>query len=179
MLLHPRRVLRTLLPALALVLAGTVAATHPFDASHPAAVTPTMPTLSASGLRAIADDGINPLAATTASPAPAARSAPTPTPAARRPKITGTASYYPGTRGFIGQAEVALPGALGGKYTGGITETVTICADRCATLPVVDYCNCYWGTDRQRVADLTPEAWALISDQPLSRGLIRVTVILG
>jgi hypothetical protein len=180
MLRNPRRVLRTLLPALALVLAGTVAATHVLDASPPAAMNPTMPTLSAVGLRAVADDGARPLPATAAATAaPEARKAPTPTPAARRPKITGLASYYPGTRGFIGRAEVALPGALGGQYTGGITETVTICADRCATLPVVDYCNCYWGTDRQRVADLTPEAWALVSDQPLSRGLITVTVILG
>jgi hypothetical protein len=184
MLRNPRRVLSTLLPALALVLAGT-AATHAFDVPHSSldasrpAPHPSLPALTAGELQAIADDGAGPASTgTAATEAPEARKAPTPTPAPRRPRVTGIASHYPGTRGFIGQAAVALPGPLGGQYTGGISGTVTVCAERCATLPVVDYCDCYWGTSRQRVADLTPAAWALVTDLPLSRGLVTVTVIL-
>ena len=99
------------------------------------------------------------------------RATPTPTPA-----ISGIASNYPGTAGWIGQATVALPGDLGGRYTGAVNGEVTVCADRCATFPVVDWCECYWGTDDQRIVDLSQAAWAAISDAPLSEGLIKVTL---
>jgi len=95
--------------------------------------------------------------------------------------LSGTATYYCCTLGYTGQAVVALPGALGGHYDPPpASRYVTICADRCARLPVVDYCACYWGTSSQRIADLSPEAWVAISD--LDRhvaGVVRVTIHFG
>jgi len=91
-------------------------------------------------------------------------------------QLSGIASTYCCTRGYSGQAVVALAGGLGGRYTGSINGYVTVCADRCARLPVVDYCQCYWGTSDQRLVDLSPEAWYAISDLPRSRGLISVRV---
>jgi hypothetical protein len=95
-------------------------------------------------------------------------------------QVSGRATWYCCSSGWRGQAVVALPGALGGHYKSPpATRFVTVCATRCAVLPVVDYCGCLWGTPSQKVADLSPEAWAAITDIGLSRGVISVTVNLG
>jgi len=94
--------------------------------------------------------------------------------------VSGKATWYCCSAGWRGQAVVALPGALGGHYDAPpAARFVTVCADRCAVLPVADFCGCLWGTANQKVADLSPEAWAAISDSSLSRGVITVTIHLG
>ncbi len=110
-----------------------------------------------------------------ASPAPTATAVPTPTPTT---EVAGIGSNYPGTAGWMGQATVAMPGDLGGQYSGEVNGHVTVCADRCVRFPVVDWCQCYWGTDDQRVVDLSHSAWALVSDASLTEGLVEVRVIL-
>lgn len=94
--------------------------------------------------------------------------------------VSGKATWYCCSRGWRGQAVVALPGALGGRYKAPPSSyQVTVCADRCVVLPVVDYCGCSWGTADQKVADLSPEAWAAVTDSALSRGVVRVTIHFG
>jgi hypothetical protein len=116
---------------------------------------------------------VNPPVAIAAATAP-------PPPPLTGDKVTGLATWYCCSVGWRGEPVVALPGALGGHYDAPpAARYVTVCAERCASLPVVDYCSCFWGTADQKVADLSPEAWALISDADLNAGVIGVTVHLG
>ena len=119
-------------------------------------------------------------------PIPTARPTPPPAPRVAPPPtlsgstVSGKATYYCCSLGYRGQAVVALPGALGGHYDPPpAARYVTVCADRCVSLPVVDYCGCSWGTAGQKVADLSPEAWAAVTDRSRSLGVVQVTIHLG
>jgi hypothetical protein len=93
--------------------------------------------------------------------------------------VTGVASSYSESAGWEGKATVALPTEIGGGIPDGRPTYVLVCADRCVSMPVVDSCPCYVGTDDQRVANLSHEAWRQVSDMPLKEGLIEVEIRLS
>jgi len=93
-------------------------------------------------------------------------------------RLSGVASSYRFTHGFETTPTAALPVAIGGATPGSKYAWVAVCADRCARLPVVDVCDCYFGTDDQRIVNLSQAAWQLISDAPLAEGVIPVDLYL-
>jgi hypothetical protein len=142
-----------------------------------AEVAPPIGPESLGGNPALANPGSAPMQATLYSRHGSSKVSPAP---ASGTVISGKATWYCCSRGWRGVAVVALPGAFGGHFHAPpASYHVTVCADRCVVLPVVDYCGCYWGTSRERVADLSPEAWAAITDTSLSRGVLSVTVHFG
>ena len=81
--------------------------------------------------------------------------------------LIGTATWY-GTGPGAGHAAAGpeLRRALGPGWRG---TTVQVCADRCVTVVLDDWCAC-----RDRVIDLSDEDFARLA--PLSAGVLRVTV---
>ena len=86
----------------------------------------------------------------------------------------GVATWYCCTRGYDGQAVVALPGA---RYVpaGRPTDKVRVCVrqetERCGVFPVVDFCGC----PGNRIVDLSATA-ARSLELDLSRGIWPATV---
>ena len=87
----------------------------------------------------------------------------------------GIATWYCCTRGYDGQAVVAMPGA---RYipAGRPTQRVRVCVrqddvKRCGVFPVVDFCGC----PGERIVDLSTTA-AHQLDLDLSRGIWPATV---
>src|SRR6188474_2549290 len=111
------------LAALLFALTATVVAVAGVAAATLADTSPSVPDpLASSDLRAVPHLAPEPGGAEPSEP----------------PVMTGIASNYAGTAGWMGEATIALPGDLGGRYTGDVSGIVTVCADRCAVLPVVD-----------------------------------------
>jgi hypothetical protein len=100
--------------------------------------------------------------------APAAGSrTPAPRPSAIAATVRGRASWY----GVDGDVAAAGPALRHGHWRGSLVD---VCADRCVTVRLVDFCQCLRGQRSERVIDLSPSAFALLA--PLSAGLIHVTV---
>ena len=79
----------------------------------------------------------------------------------------GTASWYDDGSG--------LYAAVPSYRFGDPTYPLNVCAGtRCVQVTVRDHCQCHVGTSRERIIDLSRDAFSRLA--PLSRGLVRVTL---
>jgi hypothetical protein len=91
--------------------------------------------------------------------------------AAQQPaRLEGTASWYR-TPGLTAAAGPELRQAIGKDWRGSV---VSVCAGRCVTVTLTDWCQCYRGERRERVIDLSDSAFERLA--PLAVGLVRVRV---
>lgn len=87
--------------------------------------------------------------------------------------IGGRASWYDWRTGEAA-AGPALRDLLGKDWRG---SRVRVCSgSRCVLVRLTDWCQCYRGTDRERLIDLDDRAFAALAQ--LSRGVIRVEIAL-
>lgn len=89
--------------------------------------------------------------------------------------IAGTASYYndPNASGLY----AAVPSWHFGDHRYSLKVCRQDQPSRCVTVTVRDFCQCYVGTSKERIIDLSPEAFKRLA--PLSAGLVHVFVEEG
>jgi hypothetical protein len=89
------------------------------------------------------------------------------------PVVEGTASWY-NWHPREAAAGPRLRALLGRDWRG---KTVKVCVSHhCALVRLTDWCGCFKGTARERLIDLDDHVFAALA--PLSRGLLRVRVVL-
>jgi hypothetical protein len=86
-----------------------------------------------------------------------------------RGSIRGRASWF--ATGPDGPYGAAGPALRSGNWRG---SKVRVCADDCVVVTLNDWCQCYRNESRERVIDLSDEAFARLA--PLSAGIINVRV---
>lgn len=129
------------------------------EASRPATQPAPAPSASAGN-----EQGMTAPAAVSRTPAPGGLGA------RRAPVVPrGTASWY-AVSGDVAAAGPALRRALG-DWRGALVE---VCAGRCVTVKLVDFCQCYKGQRGERLLDLSDSAFAQLA--PLAVGILHVRV---
>lgn len=87
-------------------------------------------------------------------------------------QTSGVASWYRRSRGIVGH-HAAVPG---GRWTGKGWAVALVCSGgRCVRVALADYCQCYQGTPRARVIDLSLSTVVALGLDP-RMGLYRVSI---
>lgn len=70
--------------------------------------------------------------------------------------VVGKASFHHGSRGFHGTLHIAMQD---GRWTGKVNRYVFISVEgsKFIRVAVVDYCQCFRGTERERIVDLSED----------------------